>query len=290
MKRKKRTLSRRRVKGGRKRTLSRKRTRNTRSRRNKKGGLRRGRKLSRKRTRNTRSRRNKKGGMLTSTRRVSPRASSSADTKDDRARQRRNKVAAEIVRRSRKGPAPSWAAVAAVGREFAKENLAKAMVAWRDAEAVAAAAAVPLRKIEERLKRNKIEWDAHDPSWGPYTVSDEDEDALRFLKIAWGDAQLQANKIKNKKDFTEQLLAEHVDKEQAQKAAQEAQTAAQHEFDRLKGIIDPASAAVTVVSRVDMPHTDPRSLSPTRWVPLVNRNPQTEVPPGFFNNILNNKK
>ena len=96
--------------------------------------------------------------------------------------------------------------------------------------------------------------------------------------------------IKNKKDSIEQLLAEHVDKEQAQKAAQEAQTAAQHEFGRLKGIIDPASAAVTVVSRVDMPHTDPRSLSPTRWVPLVNRDPPTKVPPGFFNNILNNKK
>jgi hypothetical protein len=257
----KRTLSRRRVKGGRKRTLSRKRTRNTRSRRNKKGGLRRGRKLSRKRTRNTISRRNKKGGMLTSTRRVSPRASSSADTKDDRARQRRLLVAAKIARRR----LPPDAAVAAVGREFAKENLAKAMVAWRDAEAVAAAAAVPLRKIEKRLRYNKNKWDAHVPSWGPYTVSEDDQIALRILKEAWGDAQLQANKIKNKKDFTEQLLAERIKKEDAQTAAQQAQTAAQHEFGRLKGIIDPASAAVTVVSRVDLPHTDERSLSPTRW-------------------------
>jgi hypothetical protein len=266
--------------GGRKLSRKRTRVRRTRSRRKVSGGKRRGRKrtlsrrrvkggrkrtLSRKRTRNTISRRNKKGGMLTSTGRVSPGASSSADTKDDRGRQRRNRVVAEIVRRSREGPAPSWAAVDDAHREFAEENLAKVMVAWRDAEAAAAAAAVPLRKIEKRLRYNKNKWDAHVPSWGPYTVSEDDQIALRILKEAWGDAQLQANKIKNKKDFTEQLLAERIKKEDAQTAAQQAQTAAQHEFGRLKGIIDPASAAVTVVSRVDLPHTDERSLSPTRW-------------------------
>ena len=227
--------------------------------------------------------------MLTSTRTRSPRDTSSADAKGDGARRRRNKVAAELVRRSRKGPAPSYAAVADAHREFAEENLAKVMVAWRDAEAAAAAAAVPLRKMEERLIDNKIKWDARELSWGPYTVSNDDQDALRFLKIAWGDARLQANKIKSKKDFTEKLLAERIKREDAQTAAQQAQTAARHEFRRLKGIIDPAPAAVTVVSRVDLPHTDERSLSPTRWEQPVNPNPPTEVPSEFFQNIFNQR-